>query len=166
MTLWYLLSFICTKHVLILFYFLSIRRRSNYRKISSRLVRLKKILVNALDCLWHVFLFMYTENSAHVHRVHTNNVVSVFCMNMGHRVSVLRKHTSKSTSVICVLTTKNASLHYMNSSNITPSGKRGLKLCLVSSIRVPGLTEFMNSTSKLRLYFNTRQALRSVSRII
>jgi hypothetical protein len=100
---------------------------------------------------------MYPENSAHIHRVHTN-IVSVFCMNTGESGSVLRKNTNNSTSVICVLTTNSASLQYVNSSNITMSGKRGLQLCLVSSIRVPGLTEFMISTSKIRLYFNTRQA--------
>lgn len=65
--------------------------------------------------------------------------------------------TVRLTSVICVLTTSSASLHYVNSNNITISGKRSLKLCRVISIHVPGLTEFMNSTSKIRLYFNTRQ---------
>jgi len=71
---------------------------------------------------------MYTENSTHVHRVHTNNIVSVCCMNTGVSGSVLRKHTRNSTSVICAHTTNIASLQYVNSSHITMSGKRGLTL--------------------------------------
>jgi hypothetical protein len=120
-------------------------------------------------------LYMYTENSAHVHCVHTNNAVSVLCMNTDNAVSVLcmntddsgsipRKHTSNSTSVICVLTTNSNSVHYVNSNNITMSGERGLQLCLVNSIRVPGWTEFINSTSKLRLYFNKRQARKKIQK--
>jgi hypothetical protein len=100
---------------------------------------------------------MCTENSAHVYRVHTNNIVAVFCVNTGESGSVLRKHTTNSTSAICVLASNSASFQYANSSNIATSGKCGFKLCLVSSIRVSGLTELMNSTSKLRLYFNTIQ---------
>ena len=49
--------------------------------------------------------------------------MSVFSMNTDDGGSVLRQHTGNNNSVFCVLGTNSASLHYVNSYNVTMSGE-------------------------------------------